>query len=58
MEKVFRMRSINFVSIFAFETIPVDGVDIKMISFELIIFFIVIDFIGNKLFAVVAALID
>ena len=58
MKEILGMGSFNFVSVFSFKAISIDGVDIKVISFEFVILLIMIDFIGDELFSIVAALID
>ena len=58
VEKIFGMRSTNFVSIFSFVAISIDRVDIKMISFKFVILFIMVDLVWDELLPIVASLID
>ena len=58
VEEIFRVRSINCVSILSLEAVSIDGVDIKMISFKFVILLIMVDLVRNELFSIVASLID
>ena len=52
------MGPLNFIAIFALEAVLVDGVDVEVITFEFVVFLIVVDFVGDELLVVVAALVD
>lgn len=52
------MWSFNFISVFALEAVLVDRVNIKMISFQLVVFLIVVDLVRDKLFSLEASLVD
>ena len=52
------MRFDHRISIFASEAIPVDRVDIKVVSFEFIVFFVVLDEVLDIMLREIAALID
>lgn len=52
------MGSLDFISVIASEAVSIDRIDIKVITFEFIILFIMVDLIGNKSFIIVATLID
>ena len=58
VEKVLGVGALNLVAVLALEAILVDGVDVKMIALELVVFFVVVDLVGDELLVVVAALVD
>jgi len=58
VKEVFRVGPFNFVAVLPSEAVLIDGVDIKVISFQLVVFFIVVDLVRDELFVVVAALVD
>lgn len=58
VEEVLGVGSLNLIAIFALEAVLVDGVDVEVITFEFVVFLIVVDFVGDELLVVVAALVD
>ena len=58
VEEVLGVGPLNFIAIFALEAVLVDGVDVEVITFEFVVFLIVVDFVGDELLVVVAALVD
>ena len=58
MKKVLGVRALNFVAVLAFETVLVDGVDVEVITLELVVLLIMINLVGDELLVVVAALVD
>ena len=58
VEEVLGVRPLDFIAVFALEAIFVDGVDVEVVAFEFIVLLVVVDFVGDELFVVVAALVD
>ena len=58
VEEILGVGPLNFIAIFALEAVLVDGVDVEVITFEFVVFLVVVDFVGDELFVVVAALVD
>ena len=49
---------LEFVAVFVLESVLVDGVDVEVVAFEFVVLLIVVDFVGDELLVVVAALVD
>ena len=47
MKQILRMRSFNIISFRTLETFAIGGAEVKMGTFQLAIFLIVVDLIGN-----------
>jgi hypothetical protein len=56
-EQVFGVRFLDFISVVSSVAVSVDGVHVKMPTFDFVIVFVVVDQVGNECFLVVTALI-
>jgi hypothetical protein len=58
MQKIFRMGSLELISLCTNIPLPVDTIDVEMRTFQPIILFVMVDLIGNHMLLVEASLIN